>query len=381
MTTIDSNIAPPSDEPPKKKTRARRSAAAATPKDKKPNPASELLKALKFISVAQRKVGAPHMQFSFIQNHWAAAFDGIIMAAHPIPEDLFACPHTLQLRDALSKVGEDLSITQLSAETLAVTSGAFRALIPCCSPDEIGMAGPDPQCAVVDDRLRAAIRAVAGLATEDAPQAHLAAVLVQAGSVAATNGHALIEAWHGIDLPPGLLVPKRAAVAITLAPYELTGFGFSQSSATFYFENGSFIKTQLYGEKFPNYSQLLNAQGLNPWALPDEFFKGIKAVESFSPNGQIYFKEGIILSQKYQNEATTYKIEGLPDGMGFSAKLLLAVEHAMQKVHFDAENTRAFFFANDNSIRGCVMGLDMGTETVQESQGPNFDDLDDDIPF
>jgi hypothetical protein len=133
MTTqIDNNVPLPNAEAPaatpeaakaKPKHRARRPKATA-------NPAASLLAALKFVAVAQKKAGTVQQQFGMISGNWAAASNGVLTVATKVEEDLVACPHTLQFIDALSKVGEELSITQLTANALAVSSGAFRALVP-----------------------------------------------------------------------------------------------------------------------------------------------------------------------------------------------------------------------------------------------------------
>lgn len=373
MTTqIENDVPIPAEtEKPKRKSRARKQASGTSKKTA--NPAASLIAALKFVSVAQRKAGPTNVQFSNISNNWAAAFDGVLTAACPIEEDLQACPNTLQFIDALSKADDELSITQLNLNTLSVTAGAFKGLVPCVAVDEVPIPPPDPQCAIVDDRLKAAFAAVAGLVTEGAQNATFAAVLLQAGSAVATNGAALLEYWHGIDLPPGMMVPKAAAVAIAKAGPALTGFGFSQSSATFYFENGAFIKTQLFGERYPNYETVFNVGSVNPWPVPFEFFKAVRAVESFSQNGNVFFEDGAILSNIAHEQASTYKVEGLPERMGFNAKLLLSVEHAFKQAHFDAASNKAIFFGEN--MRGAIMGLDLGTEASYN------EDLDDDIPF
>lgn len=350
------------------KHRARRPKATA-------NPAASLLVALKFVAVAQKKAGTVQQQFGMISGNWAAASNGVLTVATKVEEDLTACPHTYQLIDALSKVGEDLSITQLSPTALAVVSGAFKALVPCVAFGDFEITGPDERCAVIDDRIKAAFEAVLPLATDGAQHAHLAAVLLQAGSAVATNGHVLVEYWHGIDLPPGLLIPKASAVAIAKADKTLTGFGFSSSSATFWFEDGSFIKTQLFAERYPNYQTVFDCESVNPWPLPDEFYKAVRAIESFSRNGIVFFENGFLSSNERETEASTYKIEGLPEGMGFNAKLLLAVEHGFKNVHFDAEKNKAYFFGEN--LRGVLMGIDRRSETAYNAE----DEQNDDIPF
>ena len=378
MTTqIDNDIPIPTDEAPaveakpeapKKKHRARRAKTTA-------NPAASLLAALKFVAVAQKKTGTVQQQFGMISGNWAAASNGVLTVATKVEEDLSACPHTYQLIDALSKVGEDLSITQLSPTSLAVVSGAFRALIPCVGFGDVGITDPDERCAVIDDRVKTAFEAVMPLATDGAQHAHLAAVLLQSGSAVATNGHVLAEYWHGIDLPP-MLIPKASAVAIVKAGKALTGFGYSGPSATFWSEDDSFIKTQLFAEQFPNYQPLFECEGLNPWPVPEEFYKAVRSIESFSRSGVVYFENGMLASNEQETEASTYKIEGLPEGMGFNAKYLLMVESSFKNVHFDELSNKAFFFGEN--VRGVLMGIDRNSATPYNAETTEFED---DIPF
>jgi hypothetical protein len=79
----------------------------------------------------------------------------------------------------------------------------------------------------------------------------------------------------------------------------------------------------------------------------------------------------------HKEEASTYKIEGLPELMGFSAKLLLSVEHAFKKAHFAPEANKVVFFGEN--LRGVLMGVDL---KQQASYNPtNSAEFDDDIPF
>src|SRR6187551_2425743 len=179
MTTeLESNVAIP--EEPKKKVRARR-----PKKTEEPSAAASLIAGLKFISPAQKKAGTIQQQYSAIAGHWIAASNGILTIGAKIEDDLTACPHSTQLLDALLKCGHELSITQLSETALSVKSDKFKAVIPCVSFAEVGLTGPDNQIAVIDDRIKAALECVMCLATDGAPNAVHAAVLLQAGSAVA----------------------------------------------------------------------------------------------------------------------------------------------------------------------------------------------------
>jgi len=339
-------------------------------------PAKTLLEALKFIKPVQKRAGTVQQQHCKISGNWIAASDEVMTIATKVEEDLTACPQSTQFEKALKKTGEDLSIVQLSQTALSVASGAFKAVVPCVPPDNLTITPPDEACAVIDDRVKEAFAMLAPLATEGAPNAAYASVLLQAGSAVATNGHVLVECWHGIDLPPGLLVPKCAVAAIAKANKPLARFGYSGPSATFWFDDDSFIKTYLYGERFPNYAPLFDCEGLNPWPVPEEFFKAVKAIQAFTRNGVVYFENGKLASNELENEASTYIIEGLPEGMGFNSNYLIMVEKAFQKVHFEESQNKAFFFGEN--VRGVLMGVERQGNFEAPTSG---EDYEDDIPF
>jgi hypothetical protein len=332
------------------------------------NPASALLEALKFVAVAQKKVGTVQQQFCAIFDNKVLASNGVLTIGATVAEDLNACAHTLQLIDALSKVGEDLAITQLSQNALAVNSGNFKALVPCVSFAELETVSPDPKCANLGNEVKEALEACMPLVTEGAQHAHLAAVLLQAGSAVGTNGAAMVEYWHGFDMPPNMLIPKASAVAVAKCDKNLVAFGYSGSSITFWFEDDSFIKTQLFAENYINYSIIFEKENLNFWPVPDEFFKAVEYVESFSKSGVVYFENSTVASDEQQAEASTYKIEGLPEGMAFNSKYLILVKNCFKNVCFVKEEKRAFF--NNEKARGVLMGIDRSAAIAYDEEIP-----------
>jgi hypothetical protein len=324
-------------------------------KPKENSGAAALIEALKFVALAQQKEGTPPQTHCAIANGRVVAFDGIIACGHAIEADLDACPHTTRLLDALSKCGASLAITQLDSGRLSVKSDRFRAFVPCTPAEHLAAPSiePDAPCAVIGDTLKAGFELLLPILADTGPQAIKCAALLQANSVVATNGHVLVEFWHGIDLPPNLLIPKAALQAVVKTPKKLAKFGFSRNSATFYFEDESFIKTQLFSEEYPTY-QLLFSDDANPWPLPEGFYEGLAKIKSLADNGIVYFTEhGLSVRDESRNEAGAFEIAGLPVGMAFSVDYLSIVQSVFRQVAFDSQ--RVFFFGNN--ARGVLMGV------------------------
>lgn len=381
-----------------RKTRATKVAA-------QPKPAANIIEALKFVALAQKKTGDVQHTHCFAVGGWLAASDGIATLATPISDNLNCCPNTMQLIKALEKCGYDLNISQMSAEALSIKSENFHALIPCVPQFEIKVPGPDDNVAVVDESLRKAIFAVSSCVKKINPNPVFQSVLVQSNTVVALNGHVLMEAWHGIHLPDGLLMPASSAKTLMKIKKPLTGFGFSKSSITFYFADGAWFKTQLYGEAFPNYQPIINVDVPQHWQIPSLFFTALKMVLPFSNGGGVYFKDGTVQTggvyqTKEHREGASYQMVGLPDDYGFDANYLLMLDGIAETAHFQGypDAPKMYFFGG--IVRGVVMGLGQARKAperdtryegrVEEKappiQGVSFDEngdevWEDDIPF
>lgn len=333
---------------------ARKAVTGRRPRQpKSDNAAASLISALKFISAAQSKKGTtPNQTHCVMSNGMATAFDGVLTIGHPIEDDIAACPNTLLLLNALQKCGEQLSITQLDSGRLAVKSEKFKALVPCEQFATMPHMGCDVRCAVIDNRVKTGLEMVGGLAEEDASRMVLAATLLEANTVTATNGKCLLQYWHGIDLPPNLLLPKAAVKAIVASNKNLAGFGFSSSSATFFFEDGSYIKTVLFEDSYPRVNHFFD-RAVNLWPLPEDFFKAVHTLQSFSENRVLYFDGGAMRSDVNPEVGASYEVPGLASGLAFNADYLMLMEMAFHKVDFAKD--RATFFSNDETMRGILM--------------------------
>ena len=167
----------------------------------------------------------------------------------------------------------------------------------------------------------------------------------------------LFEYWHGLDLPPNVPLPKEFVKALASHKKNLTGFGFSNCSATFYFEDGCWLRTQLYATKWPDVSQILNIEG-NMWSIDANFFKALDAVAPFSEDGNVYFDTGLLMSDP-DNQGASYECSGLPKGVIYPIKQLKMMQPYVKKIDFNAkgihDNSYCLKFEGD-FCRGVIAG-------------------------
>ena len=329
-----------------------------------PNAALNLLAALKFISLAQRKEGTAYQTCCRIENGYITAYDGKLAAGCKIEEDLNAAPHTLQLVAALSRCKSELAVTQLDLGRLSLKSGPFRALVNCAEPTELFSVDPDPAQYPLNPLVLESLRAVLPLADHNDPWAN--SVLLKNGSATASNGYVLFEHWHGCDLP-AMSIPAEAAEAWCKAGKIPSKFGYGGKTFTVWFEDGSWIKTNLIAEEWPDLSELLNVP-VNPWPVAPAFFEALEAVESMAREDTVYFLDGALCSEANAEIGTSYAIEGLPVGIAFSIKALKIIKGVATRIDFEQADKALFFGEN---MRGCIM------QKVVEFHRNN----DDDLPF
>lgn len=314
---------------------------------------SGLLEAIRFISLAQRKEGESYKVHCKLAHNQATAFDGVIACGHKIDESLDAQPHTETLLKALSKSTEGLSITHVNNQ-LSIVSGKLKVNVPC-DPTPLIAVKPDPVAGKVDGRLMTALAIVADLPEETEERLVCRSVLMQSGSVVGCRrGHVIIEAWHGIDMPMGLCVPIRAVKAILDSKKELQSFGFSDSSITFYFTDGAWIRTQLDEGKYPEYGRMLNVSA-GYENIPNGFFEAVKDAAIFSDDGRIRLNDGSISSHSLLANGAEIQCDGIRGTTTFNVGYISFAKELATKADF--YHDRGCFFIGEKdgvSVRGAI---------------------------
>lgn len=312
--------------------------------------------ALQFVSLIHKNDGNLNKTHCRIENGMIYSYSEGVSIGIPIKEDLNACPHVIKFLSALKKCKEKVSITQLDSGRLSIKSGKFRAFVDCAPSDTLVLVEPDQNIAIVTPVIVTALSAVMPLLDDNPPtgRSYLGGALLKKGSVIGTNGKALLEYWHGIDLPPGIIIPKSSINIIIRCSKELIGFGFSDTSATFHYDDGSFIKTQLYENNYPSTDSLFNSVG-EKTNISEEFFESVSAIKDFSEEGKIYFKKDGVYTSKNDNDGACYEVEGVLKEGCFNYKYLESVKEYFKEISLSPDGVKLIFFGGP--CRGIIMGI------------------------
>ena len=275
------------------------------------------------------------------RDGYALAFNGIISAGCKVDEEFAACPQFGFLRRALEKASDTVAFTQIDASKLAITSGKFKALIPCLQPDAI-------------QEISSGFEQIGPIVKESGTTVVEASLLLKAGSMVACDRVLLLEYWHGIDLPPGLVIPKAFVNAVIAAKKKIIGFGYSpEQSMTLHFEDGSWIKTQLFSVGWPDIDFLARGDINRCAPMPEGLFDAIAAVLPFSGDGNVFFNGETISSHEERSIGASFEF-ACPSGYAYKGQRLLMMKGRASFIEFNAEHKMAFFFSNDPPIRGAL---------------------------
>lgn len=362
---IEDNVAPPTEPvtPPKKRGRKPGSS-------NKPTESSILLNAIDFVSIVETETFEPSAYCRFISNEagsFVTAYSNVLSAAHPVAEQLNLCPQFSKLKAALTRCGKTLAITESDGQ-ISIKGDKIRALVPCLVEPLIDLAPDAPVIIGSFDALKEAFRVCCTVADEKAERAMLASILLDPNCATATNGKVLIQYWHGIsNLPPGTVLPKVFAAAIASNKYKITGLGGNfdanggfMRSFTVWFENGSWIKTQCYEDRWQDVSKILDGYALSPVPLYDGLFEAVAAVEAFTDEIEaVYFHAGTVASHRELNTGAMYEVKNLPPGKVIHGRLARQVSPFVKTIDLTTMPDRVFFFGGTeaNPIRGVFMGM------------------------
>lgn len=323
---------------------------------------TKLIDALNFVSPSIAKNEAAYREHVLLQNHFAIVSNSQLSIGHPIEEDLEACPQFDKFKAAINKCGQDFSLTVLKNEKLSVVGGKLRAVVDCLSdyPPII----PDPNIAKIDDRIKEAFKCASSITSEHGTRFIECSLLLRANDCTATDGKILMQYWHGIDLPPGLVVPHGFAAIVQKSKLKLEGFGYTENrSVTFWFENGAWIKTLLYEDKYPDIDKLLNVAS-SPCEVPKDLFEAMQTVGEFNDEAMVILKDGKVSSHNTDATGAQFAVDGLNIAQSFDSDLTKIIAPYVETIDLVTHEDRAMFFGKN--VRGIIMGCQLHKKTQPE---------------
>lgn len=293
-----------------------RKTAAEKANDVAKKETNTLLDAVKFCAGGFKDGGEVYASHAVIWGNYITTYDGIVMYGHKVETGMTACPHYGALLTALKAAdGSAVQITQLDPSRLQVKQAGFRTVVPCIADiQQVSRTAPDTPVGMLDGRMRDALETMKSIANKNGETIMESAVFMGNGYTVACDNHMLGMYWHGLGFPD-IVVPANFVEAVLRIAKPLVSFGYTpERSVTFYYDDGSFIRSQLYAEKYPEWQRAMPKDFENCQQLPDKFFDALAKIKPFVKGKSFcYMSENLFHTEQDPDTGTAVDCPGLLD--------------------------------------------------------------------
>lgn len=317
-----------------------------------------MIDAIKFTRGAiARKDYVPELTHFRIADGRITGFNGILALSSPIDLDLDVRPKADTFAKAVHACEDTITMHLTPGGKLSIKAGKFKALVECL-PDDHMMTPVLPEGWDLDmgPRFMEAIRAVHPFIGVDASRPWAMGIMLRGRSAYATNNVCFVEYWHGHDIPFPMNIPKetiRELLRINQDPVRVTA---TESSITFHFADGRWMKSQLYVDNWPEQAfGLFDMHKFEYEATPDGLFDGMQKIKPFLDKDQrVWFRDNGVATSQHAEEGAHVEVDGLVEGPCFSFVALELLSCATQ-IDFMPHPKPCGFLAD--GMRGMILGL------------------------
>lgn len=317
-----------------------------------------MLTELKFVqgSVAKKDF-VPALTHFLIDNGTVRGFNGMIALCSPIPFDISCKPKAEPLVKAIGNCSDTVALALTPAGRLSIKSGKFKAFIDC-HPDEATLHPmPEGEHVGIDGQaLLQALKTVAPFIGDDASRPWSNGVLLLGQSAFATNNITLVEYWTGFSAPMPLNLPRAAVKEILRINEAPTDVQVAETSITFHFEGGRWLRSQLFETKWPDLTRVLSAES-KPVPLDPKLFEALKNLKPFTDKmGRILFKgNGLIATHDDDAEGAGYELDNFDHSGIYQIEMLGLLEGVVQSIDWSTYPAPCMFFGD--RLRGAIVGM------------------------
>lgn len=305
-----------------------------------------LLDAVQFCAAGFKEDGETYSTHAMIYGGWITTYNGIVMYGAKIDTQMQAMPHYGKLFAALkATTGDAVQVTQLSQDKISVKGKGFKTIVPCLNDYSLVPRTPaDPPLGMIDSRMREGFEIMRQIAKKSGETILQSAVLIRNGDMVACDRQLLGMFWHGIGFPE-VAVPADFIEAVLKVAKPMVSFGYTEGqSLTFYFDDESFIRTQLYNETYPDVSRAMPSSWEGMKEMPAELFAGLRRIAPFVDKSKrmVFCNPGELATavEAESDDGTTVDVAGLEDvANGLDVERLLKLEGRVKYWNPHGNNT------------------------------------------
>lgn len=317
-----------------------------------------MLETLKFVQGAvAKKDFVPVLTHVCIRDGIIQAYNGVVTLCSPIELNLNCSPRAVPFIKAIQTCKDTINMTITPGGRLSIKSKGFKTLIEC-STDEF------PLIELEGERIElpaegfiSALRTLEPLIAEDASKPWARGILLDGKTANATNNIVVAQLWLPFKFPIRINLPHAAVNELLRIKKEPVAMIVAKNHATFIYEDGRWLRSQLYDDKWPNLNSLFKDK-VNPSSdkVPPNFFEALREIKPFvDEQYRVQIMEGKVATSALEEMATTSEVEGLTGTGIYHVDMLLLLEGIATKFNFGAWPEPASFYGEN--LRGAIVGM------------------------
>lgn len=258
----------------------------------------DLLDALKFVqgSVAKKELQEGLTHFRIVDGT-VRGFNGTISLCSPVPLNIDCTPKAEPMLKAIAACDEAVQMTMLANGKLSIKSGGFKVSVDTLQKPTAHVE-PEGTIHEIDGQLFLnGLSRVTPFISNDASRPWSCGVLVKQGSMYATNNASIIQYWFGAVFPVDCVVPRMAIKELLRIKKPPVRIQCTDTSMTFHYEDGCWLRTQLLELKWPNIDKIIERteKGSDVYTLDTELFNCLEKIKPFCErDGRIYMENGVV---------------------------------------------------------------------------------------
>lgn len=318
-----------------------------------------MLPSLRF---AQRATdGNPQSAFFKIADGRVTGFNGTIAMSAPLQLSFNAAPAAVPFVKAINACEGVVSIAQESAHKIIVTSGKFKASIPCIPIKEVQSVEPEGKVYGDVTNLVECFKVLRPFLVDevDTGKDWSRNIRVSKGYAYVTDNTVLIQYWFGTVFPVPINIPLEAISEVIHIPEKLESVQMNENSITFHFENGLWLRSQLNISPWPNIEAIIDKtfDFSKLSKITEEFREACLKLGKFGGKDhlEIYFRgTDMATSRKETNDIATIQIEAPASGC-YAVKHLNKILNVATSIDFTSYPKPACFIGKN--LRGIFVGV------------------------
>ena len=314
-----------------------------------------MLDALKFVqgSVAKKELVEGLTSF-LIRDGQVQGFNGVIALGSPIELDIDCKPEAGPMIKAISNCDETVQLTMMANGKLNIKSGPFRVAIRCIDK-ETPHVFPEGDLYEIDGaRFVHGVKSVAPFVGSDASRPWACGILINNGSLFATNNVTIAEYWFGNQFPIDCIIPSVAIKEILRIKANPTHIQVSKNNVTFHYPEGRWLRTQLIDAEWPDIRRILNVQ-CNAHPVDPGLFEGLHKIKPFAEDRpRVYIENGLARTHYDDAEGASFVLQDRSITGVYNIDILLLLENVVKTADFSLYPRPCAFFGEN--LRGVLIG-------------------------